>query len=159
MMGYCKNESLSRVICFLARDIQNFTDRILRPYNVTVEQLYVLRCLSEDNTGLTQREICQRTTKTPANVTRIIDRLERKSFIVRKTCPSDRRAFLVVLTGQGQSLLQQADVVLKSFSSRLRAGIDAEAQNIMKGAVGIMSANVDRMSVELREKGQLLQGE
>lgn len=42
---------LTRAICLLARDIQNVADRILRSYDVTSEQLYVMQCLAEGDTG------------------------------------------------------------------------------------------------------------
>jgi len=67
-----------RTICSLALKIQNLTNRMLKPHNITMEQLWVLRCLSENNDGLTQNELCQKSFKTPANITRIIDRLESK---------------------------------------------------------------------------------
>ncbi|MBW6512502.1 MAG: MarR family transcriptional regulator [Desulfuromonadaceae bacterium] len=87
---------LNRAICLLARDIQNVADRILRSYDVTSEQLYVMQCLAEGDTWYPQREICRRTKKKPANVTRIVDRLESKPLVSRKTSPLDRRVYIVM---------------------------------------------------------------
>ena len=78
-----KETSLSRTICLLAQEIQNITDRMLKPCNVSMAQLRVLRCLSENNVALSQNDICQKSSKSPANITRIIDRLEKKSFVIR----------------------------------------------------------------------------
>ncbi len=107
-----REESLSQAIYFLSLEIQNVLDRMLKPYSVTMEQLYLLKVLSKEDTELTQREICQKTSKTPANITRFIDRLESKLFVTRQSSPKDRRVCIVVLARQGRSLLQEVDIVL-----------------------------------------------
>lgn len=139
---------LTRAICLLARDIQNVADRILRSYDVTSEQLYVMQCLAEGDTGYPQREICRRTEKKPANVTRIVDRLESKSLVSRKTSPLDRRVYIVVLTGRGRSLLQQSNAAMVDFSSKLCAGIDLESQDIARGTLAVICRNVEHMSIK-----------
>ncbi|MBW2684269.1 MAG: MarR family transcriptional regulator [Deltaproteobacteria bacterium] len=150
-----KDKSLSRTIYFLAQDLQNLAQRILKPYDITLEQFHLLKVLSHKNTNLTQKEICQKAYKTPGNITRILDRLEGKSLVSRRSNPDDRRAIIVTLTRKGQDLLQEADVVFKDFSSRLHSGIDTKTQVIMKRAVGRLNTNVARISKEVEKKAKL----
>ena len=151
-----KDKSLSRTIYFLAQDSQNLAQRMLKPYNVTLEQFYLLRVLSQKDTNLTQKEICQKASKTPGNITRILDRLEGKALVIRRSSPNDRRAVIVALTKKGQELLQEADVVFKDFSSRLHSGIDKKTQVIMKRAVDRLSTNVARISKEVEKREHVL---
>jgi|GEM_PF-583521 len=139
---------LSRAICLLARDIQNVADRILRSYGVTQEQLYVMECLAEEDVGYQQNEICRLTKKTPANITRILDRLESKSLVSRKASPLDRRAYIIVLTGRGRSLLRKANAAMIDFSAKLCAEIDLESQDIARGAMDVICRNIKQMSMK-----------
>lgn len=151
-MAIEREASLGRAIHFLAQKIQNITERMLKPYNVTMEQLWVLRCLSESNAELTQSDICRMISKTPANVSRIINRLVSKSLIGRQPSPKDRRFFIIELTDQGHSLLRDADFVVKNFPSRICSGIDAESQDTTKRALLIIRANIAGMSKSLKKE-------
>jgi len=150
-----KETSLSRTICLLAQEIQNVMDRMLKPFNVTMEQLWILMSLSENNVALSQNDICQKSSKSPANITRIIDRLEKKSFVIRQASLNDRRACIVALTGRGRSLLQGTDVILKYFSSQFSSGINPESWDTTKQTLDTMIANLAGMSKELQAKGQV----
>ncbi len=153
----CNEEkSLSRIIYFLARDIQNLTQRMLKSYGVTLEQFHLLKVLSSKNVKLTQKEICQQTSKSAGNITRIIDRLESKSLVVRRPSPDDRRAIVVALTEEGQVVLQKAEAVFIDFSSKLSSGIDTNTQETLKQAAGVMTANVVQMVKEAKKREQFL---
>lgn len=129
---------------------------MLKPYDITLEQFHLLKVLSKKDTNLTQKEICQKTSKTPGNITRILDRLESKSLVIRRSSPIDRRAISVALTRKGQDLLREVDVVFKDFSSRLHSGIDTKTQVIMKRAVDKLSTNVARISKEVEKREHIL---
>ena len=147
---------LSRTICILALEIQKTTDRILKSYNVTTEQLWVLKSLSTSNGGLTQKEICQKSSKKPANITGIIERLKRKPLVIQQASTNDRRACILTLTEQGRSLLQKTDVIFEHFSSRFSVGINSISLNATKQALNTMSDNLVGISEELhrKEEGQ-----
>ncbi len=153
----CNEEkSLSRIIYFLARDIQNLTQRMLKSYGVTLEQFHLLKVLSSKNVNLTQKEICQQTSKSAGNITRIIDRLESKSLVVRRPSPDDRRAIFVALTEEGQAVLQKAEAVFIDFSSKLSSGIDTNTQETLIQAADVMTANVVQMVKEAKKREQFL---
>jgi DNA-binding MarR family transcriptional regulator len=130
----------------MSLDIQSIMDQMLKPYNLTMEQLWVLRCLSDKNPQFTQSEICLKTSKTPANLSRILNRLENKSFVLRLPNPSDRRAHIVVLTDRGRSLLQEVDVIVEYFSAKFSSGIDAQTWETMRRAMNIMNDNLSGIS-------------
>ena len=149
-MARCDEEPLGRIIYYLAQDIRNLAEKVLAPYKLTVEQFQTLKILSPD-TGLTQRQLGQETNKNPANMTRILDRLEAKSLIARRTDPNDRRVYLVCLTGKGQSLLNDVMGVVERFSARLHKGINTEMDQMARKVLKIMAANIAAMSAGLEK--------
>jgi len=143
-------QPLGRMIYFMAQDIRNLAEKVLAPYELTLEQFQILKILMQD-AGLTQRRLCLGTNKNPANMTRILDRLEIKSLICRQADPNDRRAYLVFLTDQGRALLVEALVVFESFSARLHRGITGSMQQMTRRVLEIMTANIEAMSGELEQ--------
>jgi DNA-binding MarR family transcriptional regulator len=95
-MKRCNEESLGRHIYITAQEMRNFAERLLKPYELTLEQFHLLKNMSLVD-GLTQRQICNLTSKTPANMSRMLDRMESKSLVARRVNPVDRRASLVIV--------------------------------------------------------------
>ena len=148
----CKSEEpLGRQIYILSRDMSNFAEKVLNPFDITLEQLHLLKCLPK-KTGLTQKEICDVVYKSPANTTRMLDRMEAKDLVVRKDSPQDRRACLVFLTEKGQKLVEVVEGVFESFSQHFLHGISKKEIKIMKTGLKKMSENLVTMSEELENK-------
>lgn len=70
-----------------------------------------------------QHALSQALCCTPRNVTGLVDALETTGFVVRGEHPTDRRATLVSLTEQGQSVLTQVDADYQRFSGGLFANL------------------------------------
>ena len=147
-MPPCDEESLGRLIYLTAQDMRNFAEKILSPFDLTIEQFHLMKNLSCDK-GLTQREIGEIASKTPANMTRILDRLESKSLVVRKNDPNDRRAMQVFLTSAGQEITEKVFGVFESFSEDLVNGITEEEQNIVKKSLKQITQNLVGMQERL----------
>ena len=73
---------------------------------VTPEQFGVLTHLWRKD-GLPQSELAVCTNRNRANVTRIIDILEREGIVERQDDPSDRRVFRIHLTPLGKQLKKE----------------------------------------------------
>jgi DNA-binding MarR family transcriptional regulator len=87
---------------------------------ITPDQFRVLTHLWE-NDGLQQSELAVCTNRNRANVTRVIDILERKGIVERKDDPNDRRVHRIFLTEQGKSLrAPTARCALQSIEDSLK---------------------------------------
>lgn len=150
-MVTCKEESLGRLIYHTTQAMRNMAEKILYPYDLTVEQMHLLKNMSVD-TGMTQKALGGRVNKSPANLTRMLDRLEMKALIVRRQDPGDRRVCLVFLTDKGIALVQQVHVTFKSFSARMHHGISDEMQQVVKACLETMRLNIERMTLELEKE-------
>jgi len=147
-MSDCKENSLGRLIYFTAQELSNFAEKVLRPYDLTLEQFHLLKEMPED-LGLSQRQICEIANKKPANMTRILDRLESKGLMVRRANPEDRRASLVYLTEKGLELLATVHGGFDFFSKRIVQGISEKEQEMARSVLKKMSENLLEMTDEL----------
>lgn len=74
---------------------------------ITPDQFRVLTHLWQ-NDGCSQQELAAGSLRDRANVTRIIDILEREGIVERKDHESDRRIFKILLTKKGKALEKDA---------------------------------------------------
>lgn len=144
-MTTCKHDSLGRTIYLTSQAMRTHVDQLLKPFDITMEQLHILKSI-EHQDGVTQREICTATGKTPANITRILDRLEKKKLIVRRDNPQDRRSQLVSLTGSGHALALRLSDLLTTLSQRIEQHIDKNEIGIVKKVLGQIETNLLELS-------------
>lgn len=129
-MTTCKDEHLGRQLIETAQLLRNQAEKQLKPFNLTLEQLHILKNLSDEG-EMSQSALCALANKTPANLTRILDRLEKKDRIIRKNNPKDRRSSLIQLTDSGIALIPEVKAMFEVFSEKMTTGIDTEEQQLV----------------------------
>ena len=134
-------DPLARLIYFTAQEIHNQAQKILQPLDLTLEQYHTLKILVI-NDGLTQCQLCREASKTPANMTRLLDRLEKKTLLARRADPNDRRASLVMLTDKGRERVNEAKTVLASFAGEMNQGLAPADEQAARVAMRTISANL-----------------
>ena len=144
-MKSCEEEPIGRLLYITAHIMTLHAEKVLKPYDLTVEQLQLLKNIAED-TALSQQQLCEIVQKSAANVTRILDRLERKDCVRRERNPADRRSSLLFLTDQGRDLIAEVTIVLESFSEHLTRGISNEEQALLSRLLYKMQDNLGRLS-------------
>jgi DNA-binding MarR family transcriptional regulator len=93
---------------------------------VTPDQFRVLTYLWQKD-GLQQSELAICTDRNRANVTRIIDILEREGVVIRRDDPNDRRVFKIFLTDFGKQLKEEtAECALRSIEDSLEGVSDKD---------------------------------
>ena len=73
---------------------------------ITMEQLALLEVLSFHG-DMNMTELSHTVWKQNANVTRIVDKLERQQLLERKPLEGDRRAYLLCITEKGEQLYKK----------------------------------------------------
>lgn len=103
-------------------------------FNITIDQWLVLKSLNEDP-AQTQQQIAETTFKDYASVTRIIELLVKKEYLIRTMHQQDRRRFNLELTENAHHLLKIMQPVIDNNRSTALNGISknqADAlQNIL----------------------------
>ncbi|MBN1457269.1 MAG: MarR family transcriptional regulator [Sedimentisphaerales bacterium] len=85
----------------------------LRPFGLTDVQFNVLMLLKHqcgESGGLSQARISQMMLVNKANITSLIDRME-KARLVKRTAADDRRFNIIMMTTKGKSLLDKVEPI------------------------------------------------
>lgn len=92
---------------------------------LSTEQWTVLAHLwRKDN--VTQQTLCGLTQKDKPSITRLVDKLEKSSFVVRVPNPDDRRKNMIKLTYLGREIEAKVSDVVKSVIKKALKDIDEE---------------------------------
>ena len=142
------NDVLPRLIYLTAIRMQLHADKVLQPFGITLEQLHPLKILNTGGGAIGQRRMCALTGKTPANMTRILDRLANKGLIVRKPDPGDRRAFTIVLTPAGEHMVDQAVDLVTSYREQVMTGIDEQEEAVCRRVLQRIAKNLAALAPE-----------
>lgn len=89
--------------------VEKYMSSYLADLGLSASKFNALKVLrSEPQRTIAQNELGTRLTVTGASITGVLDRLERDRLVAREDHPSDRRANLVRLTDEGESLVENA---------------------------------------------------
>jgi len=126
--NYCMhmNEDYFLAVLSLIKTGHAITHRVsleLKPYGITEPQFNVLRILRGKKGPMSVFEIQENMIQKSSNVTRIIDKLEKKSLVQRQECKSNRRKMDIEITAAGLDYLQQLDRVVYTLHEPLMANI------------------------------------
>lgn len=144
-MKPCDEESVGRLLYLTTQAMNLHAEKVLKPYGLTVEQFVLLKNMPEDDM-LSQNQLCEIVKKSAANITRILDRLEKKAFVKRKQNPADRRSTLLVLTAQGSEMVEEVGSLFESFSDHLTKGISSQDQLLLMQLLSKIRDNLDTLT-------------
>ena len=140
-------ESFWRLIGSTSQAMRSYADQRLKNFDLTVEQLQVMK-QADLHEGLPQRNLSLLTGKSPANMTRILDRLEKKRRIIRKLNPDDRRSILIFLTKEGRALKDEVINLFEGLWADLVGGIADEKQQVAIEVLQTIRKNIQKMSAK-----------
>ncbi len=110
---------------------QLLTD-LLKPSGLSLTQYNVLRILrGAAGKGACCREIGERMVTRDPDVTRLIDRLEKRDLLVRTRDKEDRRVVTIQLTPAGLALVNQLDEPIERWNRTLTRNISSEDTKIL----------------------------
>ncbi len=98
-------------------------------HKITMEQLVVLEIL-KTNGDMNMTELSKTVWKQNANITRIVDKLEKRQLVVRKAVEGDRRAYLVSITDEGKLLFKNVIPIVIKVYKGFTSGISKEEEVI-----------------------------
>ncbi len=83
-------------------------------YKLTGKQYNILRILRGAGAPISTAEIRKRMLDKMSDASRIVDRLEKKGLVIKRTCPEDQRKVDVTLSDAATKLLTQIDPELEN---------------------------------------------
>jgi DNA-binding MarR family transcriptional regulator len=94
---------------------------------------------------LSQSVLGRRLVVNKADMTGIIDRLERSGFVVRRPHPKDRRVHMVAMTGEGEKIVEALEAGYLDGVHRLMAGIPGKDLGDLMRVLETVRKNVARL--------------
>jgi DNA-binding MarR family transcriptional regulator len=149
-----KRETADRNVGFLlsdaARLMRTNYDRRMRELGITRSQWWVLNNLYF-NEGISQTALSDVLEIERATLGRLIDRLEEKGWIERRSDRRDRRVKRVFLTGEVEMLLQTMRSIAAECRSQALAGVSREQQEWFIDMLLQVKSNLQRATENVVE--------
>lgn len=98
-------------------------------YKITMEQLSVLEILSNEG-DMNMTELSKTVWKQNANITRIVDKLEKQQLVERRAVEGDRRANLVSITDKGKQLFEKVIPIVINVYTDITSDISKEEETV-----------------------------
>ena len=105
----------------------------------------LLRALWEQE-GLTHTELAERLRVTPATMSRMLQRMERAGFLVRRPDGADQRISRVYLTEAGRNVKEGVRRVVRTMEAESFAGLAAEERDALRALLLRVRDNLLRAS-------------
>jgi DNA-binding MarR family transcriptional regulator len=118
-------------IYYSASCLKKKAGEFLRPFGLTDVQfnlMMLLKYQSEQDEGLSQAQLSSMMLVNRANITSLIDRMEKADLVIRTPSPADRRSNIVKLTSRGRELLAEIEPQYTKEVKRIMAALKLNEQ-------------------------------
>jgi len=85
-----------------------------------------------DEEGLTHTELAQRLDKTPSTITKMLQRMEKTGFVIRRPDAEDQRVSRVYLTDTGRAIKTQVQAIWETMEAETFAGFTLEERVLLR---------------------------
>jgi DNA-binding MarR family transcriptional regulator len=104
------------------------------------EHFLLVQIARGPETGVRPTDLAASSLLTKSGITRALDRLEQDGLIERRTCPTDKRGSLVVLTSRGRRLVK------RSAPSHVRAIVRHFAEPLSSAELDVLTTALERIA-------------
>ena len=122
-------------IYFTATCIRKYATEFLSQFDLTDVQLNLMMMLGHQSPkggGLTQARLSEMMLVNRANITSLVDRMEKAGFVTRTTAEGDRRSNIIKLTEKGKNLLEKVEPLYAKEVRNIMSPLEgAEQQKLM----------------------------
>lgn len=87
------------------------------------------------NEGVTQKELCEKLSVTPATMTKMVNRMEKSGFISKRTDSEDLRVSRIFLTEKAYSIKKEIFKLFEEFDNQCFFNIEEEEKEIFKAVL------------------------
>lgn len=123
-------------------------DQRMKPLGLTRSQWWVLTGVSRHGAeGITQTELAKVLDLGKVALGGLIDRLEERGFVERRSDPQDRRINRVHMTAKGNGILERMQKVGREMNTKVMSGISLEQQHHLAEMLHMMKVNLVAMDV------------
>lgn len=138
-------------IYYSAARIRKKAGEFFRRHGLTDVQFNVLSLLkhqSGDIGGLTQVDLSKMMLVNRANITTLIDRMEKVGLVARKPVPNDRRYNIIELTPHGVEMYQKVSGIYKRKIGEIMHVLDDDELESLKSILEKLRLNLDTILID-----------
>ncbi|MGX1928658.1 MarR family winged helix-turn-helix transcriptional regulator [Flagellimonas sp. 2504JD4-2] len=124
------------------KSYRQFAQRNLKEVNkdITIDQWLTLKTIY-DNPNISQREIAETIFKDEASITRMIELLVSKGFLLRSSHSEDRRRYGLELTPSGMNALEEVMPIIMQNRNTALEGLSMKEIEILKNLLNKIIIN------------------
>lgn len=121
-------------LMYTANWLREEQTKLLKPYDILPQHFNVMRIIrGRHPKPVSPGEIKEVMIDKTNDLTRLLDKLEKKGWIQRRLCPANRRKMDVTLTEDGIKILQETSNAMNAFTGKLKTRFsDKEAVSLSK---------------------------
>ena len=117
-------------------------------FDTTLPRFEVLSALDRVADGLTMSELSNWLMVSKGNVTGIAERLSEDGYIRREPTPTDRRSFVVTLTGKGRKTYKEMELEYESLLDKLFNDMTPDDSDMFAGLLAKVKESVEELRGE-----------
>ena len=143
--GVQDERAISSLIFHVGRELRTALDRRVYAHGLTSQQAALLllsRILKEPSAI----KVAERLGTDGAGMTRLLDRLEKKGLVFRKTSPDDRRSLVIALGPRSQKLLPRLIPAFKQVDRGLLEGFDQREVDQLQSQLQRLLKNAEQLN-------------
>ncbi len=132
-----------------AETIWNASRVLFARWELSPSQFNVLNLLRLSPRGLSQSELSRELIMHRSNVTGLVDRLEQRGWVERQDVERDRRAYRVVITSAGLTILREILPGYYEGAEQVWKGLKESRVQEVIATLQTVAKNAERVSAEL----------
>ena len=117
-------------LVFTSNWFRNLVSEHLKPYNISFQQLNILRILRGAKDWTSMNDLKDLMIEKSPNATRLADKLINKGFIERKRSEVDRRVVYLAITDKGIELLESINEISGNYTEFMTRITEKEAKQV-----------------------------
>jgi len=126
----------------VARALRTVFDQKARASNAMTRAQWIILSRLERQPGMSQNEMAAICEVEPITVARLVDRLEARGLVERRSDPYDRRIRRLHLLPAAKPILEEIDKARQTMSERITAGLDARTRETLIDALLVIKENI-----------------
>lgn len=133
-------------VYYTASCLKKKADQFFAPFGLTDVQFNLMMLVkhqSGSESGLSQAQLSAMMLVNRANITSLVDRMEKTGLVERTDSPADRRYNIVKLTAKGKKLLDDVEPIYAKEIKKIMAALKDADQKKLISMLESVRANLD----------------
>ena len=141
-------DNISEIFMQLFRDISDFEERCLQKSeyaDLTVNELHVIGAIGQEEPKASSK-VSAKLGITMGSLTKSVDGLERKGYVIRQRCENDKRVVLLRLSDKGKKACDFGTLFHEQLVGAVVQQLDESENRVLKKSLGTLRDYVESES-------------